>query len=689
MFRKPILFSLHFFLCLSLYAQIPAGYYSAAEGKTEAALKTQLSSIISAGYIDKGYDGLYEIYRTSDNLPSGKVWDMYSIKSDGTAAYFYTHSTDKCGSYSGEGSCYNREHTFCDSWLGAASPQRSDAHHLIPTDGYVNNRRGSLPHGKVGSATWTSSNGSKLGSSASSTGYSGTVFEPIDEFKGDFARMYFYVATRYESKIAGWVNNGTANQILSGNAYPAYKLWFYTLMLQWNSLDPVSPKEITRNNAIAVHQKNRNPFIDHPELAEFIWGNKKGQPWYVNGGSYPYLSTPEVGATVNFGKVAYMQTATSSIQVKAANLTGDLSFSVTGANAADFSIAVAGISKAQAEAGYSLSITYTARTVGSQSAALTITGGGITAATVTLSAVSSDDFIALAASNVSSTGFTANWTQSASATGYSLDVYTLLTSGTTQARTLLEEEFNSGLTAGWTSEGYTDNQTNGNMRLASGSNPGKITTPSLDLLQAGTVLTVRARQYSSDAGAVLTATVDNSALAAWTTGVSYQDFNVTIPAATGTSRIALSAVAGKRVYVDYVKVATQGNVQTAVSVPGYPKSVGNVLNYVVADLLPDSLYNYKVTPKGNQAAASTAIQVRTRATATDVQMYQAENVVWSVTRSGIRVTGVSPGSMVNLYDITGRPVQQQYSTGSSIVIPLERKGIYILQINNKVCKIIF
>ncbi len=254
-----------------LVGQIPSGYYNGAEGKTGAELKTALYNIIK-GHTDKGYNYLYTMYTTTDNLPTNKVWDMYSIKADGTADYFYNHSSsDQCGTYNSEADCYNREHTFCDSWLGAASPQRSDAHHIIPTDGYVNNRRSSFPHGKVLSVSWTSSNGSKLGSSDPATGYSGTVFEPIDEFKGDFARMYFYVATRYEDKIAGWVNNGSASLILAGNSYPAYKTWFLNLMLQWHSQDPVSAKEINRNNAIYSYQHNRNPFIDNPDFAELIW----------------------------------------------------------------------------------------------------------------------------------------------------------------------------------------------------------------------------------------------------------------------------------------------------------------------------------------------------------------------------------------------------------------------------------
>lgn len=296
--KRILLFTfLAFVSSFTLFGQAPAGYYDGANAKTGAELKTALYNIIK-GHTDKGYDGLYAVYTTSDNLPSGKVWDMYSIKADGTASYWYSHTSgDRCGSYSGEGDCYNREHTFCDSWLGNASPQRSDAHHVVPTDGYVNNRRSSYPHGKVGSVTWTSTNGSKLGGSASSTGYSGTVFEPIDEFKGDFARIYFYMATRYENLIAGWVNNGSASAILAGNSYPAYKTWFINLMLQWHNQDPISQKEVDRNNAIYALQHNRNPFIDRPEYAEMIWGDGTV--------SVAFTSTPptsvQAGASYNYG----------------------------------------------------------------------------------------------------------------------------------------------------------------------------------------------------------------------------------------------------------------------------------------------------------------------------------------------------------------------------------------------------
>jgi len=265
-------------------AQIPTGYYNAANGLTAAPLKTALYNIIK-GHTDKGYDGLYACYTTTDNLPSGKIWDMYSIKANDSANYWYTNSannSNQCGNYNSEGDCYNREHSFCDSWLGQASPQRSDLFHIYPTDGYVNNRRSSYPHGKVGNATWTSSNGSKLGSSDPTTGYSGIVFEPIDQFKGDFARSYFYMATRYENLIAGWSNNGSASELLAGNSFPAFKPWFLNLMIQWSTQDTVSQKEINRNNAVYAYQHNRNPYIDHPEYIAAIWGGGTNIPTTAN-----------------------------------------------------------------------------------------------------------------------------------------------------------------------------------------------------------------------------------------------------------------------------------------------------------------------------------------------------------------------------------------------------------------------
>ena len=165
-----------------LYAQPPEGYYDAAAGKTGAGLKTALYNIIK-GHTVRGYSQLWTDYQSTDKRADGKVWDMYSNCS-------FTFGTHECGSYNKECDCYNREHSFPKSWFNEASPMNTDLFHLVPTDGWVNNKRGSFPFGETSSPTFTSSNGSKVGS-CSISGYSGTVFEPIDEYKGDFARIIF------------------------------------------------------------------------------------------------------------------------------------------------------------------------------------------------------------------------------------------------------------------------------------------------------------------------------------------------------------------------------------------------------------------------------------------------------------------------------------------------------------------
>jgi len=261
-------------LLLGQEKSIPGGYYDGTETLTGAPLKTVLYNIIK-GHTIIGYSGLWNAYKTTDKLVIGSttyVYDMYSVKSDSTATYYYTLTTDQCGNYSGEGDCYNREHSFPKSWFNDASPMYSDLFHIVPTDGYVNGKRSNYPFGEVGAPTWTSTNGSKLGSS-NYAGYTGTVFEPIDEYKGDFARTYFYMATRYENIIAGWEtydSNGDA--MLDGLSFPCFEPWALKMLIEWHNEDPISTKELNRNEAVYALQHNRNPFIDHPEFVYKIWG---------------------------------------------------------------------------------------------------------------------------------------------------------------------------------------------------------------------------------------------------------------------------------------------------------------------------------------------------------------------------------------------------------------------------------
>ncbi|MBR5083734.1 MAG: endonuclease [Prevotella sp.] len=253
-FRSVILF---FFVCIgsAVQAQIPSGYYDSASGLTGAELKSALHEIIKDHTIIS-YAGLLDAYAYTDCRADGTIWDIYSN---------YRYSINgNCGSYQKEGDCWNREHTWPQSWFNETNGPKSDLFHVYPTDGYVNNRRSSYPYGEVTNPTYTSGNGSKLGP-CTTDGYSGTVFEPIDEYKGDIARSFFYMSVRYFGEDSGWGNSDMTNKSV-------IKPWAMTMLLRWNENDPVSDKEIARNNVIyGGYQGNRNPFIDHPEYARMIW----------------------------------------------------------------------------------------------------------------------------------------------------------------------------------------------------------------------------------------------------------------------------------------------------------------------------------------------------------------------------------------------------------------------------------
>lgn len=245
-------------------AQIPENYYASAYGEKGRALQVALFQIID-GHQSQSYNGLWSCFYTTDAKSDGTVWDIYSDVPGGTPPYIYNFGEDQCGNYSGEGICYNREHSMPKSWFDDAMPMYTDLFHIYPTDGAVNGRRGNFPYGEVGNATWTSENGSKLGS-CSYPGYNGTVFEPIDEYKGDLARTYLYMCTRYMDKSLD-IENGATMLVES-----RFKPWALEMLIRWHEQDTVSKKEIDRNNAIYAIQKNRNPFIDHPELVGKIFG---------------------------------------------------------------------------------------------------------------------------------------------------------------------------------------------------------------------------------------------------------------------------------------------------------------------------------------------------------------------------------------------------------------------------------
>lgn len=303
--KKILTFLLLSALCNLLTAQIPNGYYDAASGLSGNELQHALHNIIK-DHNSVTYSSLWNHFEATDKKSNGKVWDMYSDIPGGNPPYEYTFGSDQCGNYNSEGDCYNREHSFPSSWFGGeVMPMYSDMHHVYPTDGFVNNKRGNFPYGKVNSPTWTSMNGSRLGNNSSS-GYSGVVFEPIDAYKGDLARSHFYMATRYLSEDGGWPGSPS----FDGSQMEE---WSLTLLYEWHQNDPVSAKEISRNNAIYQIQNNRNPFVDHPEYASLIW----------------FFTSIDNEKNALSGFRTYPNPAEDFVNIACSNPTADVNFTIT------------------------------------------------------------------------------------------------------------------------------------------------------------------------------------------------------------------------------------------------------------------------------------------------------------------------------------------------------------------------
>ncbi|CAA7193831.1 endonuclease [Chryseobacterium potabilaquae] len=271
-----------------MYGQAPSGYYNGTTGLTGYVLKSKLHDIISKKHISWHYDDLpghyaktdLDRYYDHDGTNTTILLDPYSEKPNGADAYEYT-TNDLIGSATAEGQGWNREHMMPQSTFHSHYPMHSDLFYVVPTDARINQLRKNYPYG-ISSSTpskifYTFSNTSKIGkSSIPNYAYTGRVYEPIDEFKGDIARCLLYFAVRYEGKLGTFnYNNNTSSAAdtnpLDGTEEQSFDAGYIKMLIQWHTQDPVSQREIDRNNAVYAIQKNRNPFIDRPEWVQAIW----------------------------------------------------------------------------------------------------------------------------------------------------------------------------------------------------------------------------------------------------------------------------------------------------------------------------------------------------------------------------------------------------------------------------------
>ena len=592
-----------------LLASVPTGYYNAAQNKTGEALLTALYNIIK-NHTKLSYSKVLSFMQAKDLDENNHIIDMYS-----NAVY---GPNDNASGANNVGQGWNREHSLPNSWFGGSSSHTAytDLFHLYPTDIYVNNQRGNLPFGECANGTRLS-NGNIVakGRKGASTrsGYTGDVFEPDDEYKGDFARSYFYMATCYNDEIANWTQGN-----LGGTRYPVFTDWTLQMLLEWHRLDPVSQKEIARNEAIysSEYQGNRNPYIDYPELVEYVWGNKVGTAWTPGGSSTtnPALTHPVNGSTVNMGNTTVGNNLSATVAVKGVDLSQVLNVSVSGTG---FSAYPSTITAANASNGSNIYVTFRPTAEGTFTGTLTIASSEVSA-TVTLAATvnasSINAPVATDATGITSTSFTANWNAVSGAQTYTLYVNKKgYVPPTPSATLLLDEDMSSGTTT-WTAGGSTYPE-NGYLRLGTGSGNGSVTSPLVNLTTSNGVTTVKvtARYYGSDTGTQMKVSVidgnenelDSKTFTLTATDAVYTA--VLTGAASATNRIKIeNLVSKKRVLLKHVQVyAGDASGAKAVSESGdeNTRTITGITgtSYTVENLTENATYEYKVKAIGASA----------------------------------------------------------------------------------------
>ncbi len=404
--HTPKILTLFGALLISISAwAVDASYYTSLNDKSGSDLRTALTSLTTSKHTTQlGYDWTFD----GIDIVNGTLEDIYST------CNWSTTGSDQCsGGYSSVCDCYNREHVVPQSLFNEVSPQRGDRHHLFLTDGKVNNQRANYPFGECSSGESAGTNAlGKLGTSTF-TGYTsiGKVFEPDDQYKGDIARAIMYMAIRYATVSSYPVTSWSGNAMFSGSLSTNYGLSAYSvaLLMKWHRQDPVSQKEITRNNGVADKQGNRNPFIDYPCLAEYLWGDKAGETFSTTSccGSFEANfsvsssdgctacatagtpSTPTItvsGTSVECGSVVVGNTTTATFTVSGSNLTADITLEVTTGTV--FSIDQTTLAPTDGTvAATTITVTFEPTAAGEQNGTITISSTGATNKTVSLHAV--------------------------------------------------------------------------------------------------------------------------------------------------------------------------------------------------------------------------------------------------------------------------------------------------------------
>ena len=435
------------------YGIYKQGYYDKLDGKKKETLKAAAKECVQA-HTKLVYTDLPNYWQYSDVYPDlydgcKRWWDMYSNN-------IYLIRSGQSARSSFSNNRMQREHSVPKSWWKKNddveyTPAYSDMWNLYPSDGPANQAKLNYPLGPTRSTTFN--NGvSKVGPAQTGFGGgSGNVFEPADEYKGDFARGFFYMATVYDD--LPWVVNYMYRQ----NSWPTLQPWAYEMLLQWSRQDPVDQKEIDRNDAVEKCQGNRNPFVDFPQLAEYIWGTRTTEVFRIKdqGGVTPPLTgdpeiiRPQNGESLDLGQAAVGQTVSMPLQITGNNLRSALSVRISGTDRDMFYIPVSSISANQIkpDVSYNLTVEYRPTSTGKHTATLRLYDGGLDIGKDVAVTLQGEAFPrpelsalkALPATNISDSTYTANWEASQDVVDYYVVTRVRYTPDGPQASTLTSD----------------------------------------------------------------------------------------------------------------------------------------------------------------------------------------------------------------------------------------------------------
>ena len=437
---------------MSGFAQYKEGYYDAMNGKSKEALKAAAKSCVQS-HTRLEYYPLPNNWRYTDTYPdtyNGSIrwWEMYSNN-----IYLIKNGQSATSSFSANK--MQREHSVPKSWWKyngevEYTPAYTDLWNLYPSDGPANQAKSNYPFGEVAAGKATFDNGLTLvGPPAPGFGGgSAMVFEPGDEYKGDFARTIFYMATVYDD--LPWVTT-TSYNMFQQNSWPTLKAWAYQTLLEWHRDDPVSQKEIDRNNAVETQQGNRNPFIDFPNLAEYIWGRSTDKVFYISDQGqvqtpYPdqaYITQPTNNMALDFGQCALNATQTSYLEIHGM-ITENLSISFSGADKSMFKIGATVVTPSQLNftKTFLLPVTFTPTSLGQKTANLLIYDGGLNGSIrVELKAEGCEvptlsRLTAYEATHITDASYTASWSTAPEVVDYYVVTRTIYGSDGTEEQTL-------------------------------------------------------------------------------------------------------------------------------------------------------------------------------------------------------------------------------------------------------------